>query len=239
MRKNDDIAELIIGALGSAGGSLNENDVVVVKQKIVSKAEGRVVRLEGVKPSRRAVRIANGLGKEPQLVELILRESRRIVRMGHGVIITETKHGFVCASAGVDASNAPEAENVVLLPVDPDASAERIRSRLRELTGHQVAVVVSDSFGRPFRVGIAGVAIGVSGFRPLLDLRGQHDRNGYELHATIVAVADEVAAAAELVMGKTDAIPAAIVRGLQSSLLGEGRATELVMPPERDLFRSE
>ena len=155
------------------------------------------------------------------------------------LVIAETRHGFICASAGVDASNAPAPETVVLLPVDPDASAGRLRDRLRELTGRELAVVVSDSFGRPFRVGIIGVAIGVAGLQPLLDLRGRRDRNGYELHATVIAVADEVAAAAELVMGKTDAVPAAIVRGLQSSFLGDGTGAELVMPPERDLFGSD
>ena len=230
--EGDDLAGLL-----AESARLEDGDVLVVAQKVVSKMEGRVVRLEDVEPSARAKELSGD--RDARQTEVILREATRVVKSRPPLVIAETRHGFVCASAGVDASNAPEAENVVLLPVDPDASAERIRSRLRELTGHQVAVVVSDSFGRPFRVGIAGVAIGVSGLQPLLDLRGLHDRNGYELHATVVAIADEVAAAAELVMGKTDAIPAAIVRGLQSSLLGEGRATELVMPPERDLFRSE
>ena len=167
---------------------------------------------------------------------MILREAKRVVRARPPLVIAETSHGFICASAGVDASNSPEPETVVLLPVDPDRSAEALRKRVRELTGCEVGVVISDSFGRPFRVGITGVAIGVAGLQPLLDLRGRLDRNGYELHATVIAVADEVAAAAELVMGKTDAVPAAIVRGLQSSLLGEGSGAELVMPAERDLF---
>jgi coenzyme F420-0:L-glutamate ligase/coenzyme F420-1:gamma-L-glutamate ligase len=165
---------------------------------------------------------------------VILREAARVVRTRPPLVIAETRHGFVCASAGVDASNAPEPETVVLLPVDPDASAQRIRARLRELTGVEPGVIVSDSFGRPWRTGIVDVAIGVAGLRPLLDLRGRYDRNGYELHATVVAVADEIAAAAELAMGKLEGIPAAVVRGLD--VAGEGTARELVMAPERNLF---
>jgi coenzyme F420-0:L-glutamate ligase/coenzyme F420-1:gamma-L-glutamate ligase len=211
--------------------------VLVVAQKAVSKAEGRIVRLADVEPSPRALELS--AGRDPRQTEVILREAMRVVRARAPLVIAETKHGFICASAGVDASNAPEPETVVLLPVDPDGSAESLRGRLRDLTGREVAVVISDSFGRPFRVGITGVAIGVAGLQPLLDLRGQVDRNGYELHATVVAVADEIAAAAELVMGKTDAVPAAIVRGLQSSLLGEGSGAELVMPRERDLFGAD
>jgi coenzyme F420-0:L-glutamate ligase/coenzyme F420-1:gamma-L-glutamate ligase len=211
--------------------------VLVVAQKAVSKAEGRIVRLEDVEPSPTAKELS--ADRDPRQTEVILREATRVVRARPPLVIAETRHGFICASAGVDASNAPEAETVVLLPVDPDASAERLFNRLRELTGREVAVVISDSFGRPFRVGITGVAIGLAGLQPLLDLRGTRDRNGYELHATVIAVADEVAAAAELVMGKLDAIPAAIVRGLESSLLGAGTAAELVMPAERDLFGAD
>ena len=166
---------------------------------------------------------------------MILRETARVVRTRPPLVIAETRHGFVCASAGVDASNAPEPDTLVLLPVDPDASAEAIRHSLRERTGHDVGVIVSDSFGRPWRNGIVDVAIGVAGLRPLEDWRGRRDANGYELHATVVAVADEIAAAAELVRGKTQGIPAAVVRGLD--VAGEGSAQELVMPPERDMFR--
>jgi coenzyme F420-0:L-glutamate ligase/coenzyme F420-1:gamma-L-glutamate ligase len=174
---------------------------------------------------------------DPRQLEVILGEAKRIVRARAPLVIAETRHGFVCASAGVDASNAPERATLVLLPVDPDASAARIRGRLEERSGARLAVIVSDSFGRPWRQGIVDVAIGVSGLEPLLDHRGRLDRNGYELRATVVAVADEVAAAAELVRGKTDGIPAAVVRGLPQGLLGEGSARELVMPPERDLFK--
>jgi coenzyme F420-0:L-glutamate ligase / coenzyme F420-1:gamma-L-glutamate ligase len=223
-----DLGELIAGH-----AQLERGDVVVVAQKAVSKAEGRVVRLAGVEPSRRARELAGE--SDPRSLEVILREATRVVRSRPPLVIAETRHGFVCASAGVDASNAPEPDTVVLLPLDPDASARRIRAGLRRLTGCEPGVIVSDSFGRPWRTGIVDVAIGVAGLRPLLDLRGQRDRSGYELHATVVAVADEIAAAAELVMGKTAGIPAAIVRGLD--LAGEGSARELVMPEERDLFR--
>jgi coenzyme F420-0:L-glutamate ligase/coenzyme F420-1:gamma-L-glutamate ligase len=223
-----DLAELI-----AARAALEDGDVLVVAQKAVSKAEDRVVRLADVAASSQARELA--ADHDPRQLEVILREAARVVRARPPLVIAETQHGFVCASAGVDASNAPAPETLVLLPLDPDASAERIRERLRELTASDVGVIVSDSFGRAFRTGIAGVAIGAAGITPLLDLRGRVDRNGYELHATVIAVADEIAGAAELVMGKTDGVPAAIVRGLD--VAGEGSAQELVMPPERDLFR--
>jgi coenzyme F420-0:L-glutamate ligase / coenzyme F420-1:gamma-L-glutamate ligase len=192
-----------------------------------------VVRMDGVEPSDTARELAGG--EDPRRLEVILREAARIVRARPPLVIAETRHGFVCASAGVDASNAPEGGTLVLLPLDPDASAARIRLGLLERTGRSVGVVVSDSFGRPWRQGTTDVAIGVAGIRPLLDLRGVRDATGYELHATTIAVADEIAGAAELVMGKTDSVPAAIVRGLD--VADEGSARELVMPPERDLFR--
>jgi coenzyme F420-0:L-glutamate ligase / coenzyme F420-1:gamma-L-glutamate ligase len=229
VEEGDDLAGLIAGV-----AELADDDVVVIAQKIVSKAEGRVVRLDDIEPSSRAHELA-AEEEDPRRLEVILRESKRIVRERPPLVIAETRHGFVCASAGVDASNAPVADVVVLLPEDPDASAARIRDRLRELTGRTVGVIVSDSFGRPWRQGTTDVAIGAAGIEVLLDLRGRRDRVGYELHATQIAVADEIAAAAELVMGKTDGVPGAIVRGL--SLRGEGNARELVMPPERDLFR--
>ena len=228
IREGDDLAALI-----SERTSLEDGDVVVVAQKVVSKAEGRVVRLAEVEPSKEARRLAEG--EDPRRLEVILREAKRIVRTRPPLVIAETRHGFVCASAGVDASNVPEPGTVVLLPEDPDASAARLRERLRELTGTDVAVIVSDSFGRAWRQGTTDVAIGASGIRPLLDLRGERDATGYELHATTIAVADELAAAAELVLGKTRGIPAAVVRGVAAQ--GEGTARELVMPAERDLFR--
>jgi coenzyme F420-0:L-glutamate ligase/coenzyme F420-1:gamma-L-glutamate ligase len=228
VKRDDDLAELV-----AAVADLEDGDVVVLAQKIVSKAEGRVVNLDDVQPTERARELA--AGDDPRRVEVILREAARVVRTRPPLVIAETRHGFVCASAGVDASNAPETGSVVLLPDDPDASAQEIRSRLSELTGREVAVLVTDSFGRPWRQGTTDVAIGAAGLQVLLDLRGVRDRVGYELHATTIAVADEIAGAAELVMGKTHGVPGAIVRGL--SLAGEGRARDLVMPPERDLFR--
>jgi len=204
-----------------------------VAQKAVPKAEGRVVRLDEVEPSARARELAGGT--DPRRFEVILAESRRIVRSRPPLVIAETRHGFVCASAGVDASNAPAPDTVVLLPLDPDASAEHIRAGVRERAGVGVGVVVSDSFGRPWRNGITDVAIGVAGLRPLLDLRGVRDSAGYELRVTVIAVADEIAAAADLARSKTDGVPAVVVRGLY--LAGEGTAQELVMPADRDLFR--
>jgi coenzyme F420-0:L-glutamate ligase/coenzyme F420-1:gamma-L-glutamate ligase len=222
-----DLARLIADAT-----SLEDGDVVVVAQKVVSKAEGRIVRLADVEPSDRARAIA--AGGDARRTEVILGESARIVRLRPPLVISQTRHGFVCASAGVDASNAPGPDTLVLLPVDPDASAAALRGRLRELTGHDVAVIVSDSFGRAWRQGTTDVAVGCAGLAPLADLGGQRDRAGYELHATVIAVADEIAGAAQLVMGKLDGIPVAVVRGLD--VAGEGTAADLVMPQERDLF---
>jgi coenzyme F420-0:L-glutamate ligase/coenzyme F420-1:gamma-L-glutamate ligase len=226
--EGDDLAELI-----AERAELEDGDVLVVAQKAVSKAEGRVVRLADVEPSERARDLAGQ--EDARRHEVILRESARIVRSRPPLVISETRHGFVCASAGVDSSNAPERETVVLLPLDPDASAARLRGRLRELTGAEVGVIVSDSFGRAWRQGTTDVAIGAAGVRPLLDLKGTRDRVGYELHATVIAIADELAGAAELVLGKTDGVPAAVIRGVDAR--GEGTASELVMPAERDLFR--
>ena len=222
-----------LGALVAGAATLEDGDVVVVAQKVVSKAEGRVVRLADLDPSEAARSLA--AGEDPRRFEAILLESARIVRSRPPLVIAETRHGFVCASAGVDASNASEPGTLVLLPLDPDASAERLRARLCELTGRTVGVVVSDSFGRAWRQGTTDVAIGAAGIVALLDLRGRRDRVGYELHATMIAVADEIAGAAELVMGKVDGIPAAVVRGLE--VAGDGRARDLVIPEERDLFR--
>ena len=226
IEEGDDLAGLLAEAAGRTGG-FEPGDVLVVAQKAVSKTEGRVVALADIEPSEEA-RAHAGDG-DPRRVAVILREAVRVVRSRPPLVIAETRHGFVCASAGVDASNAPGADTVILLPLDPDASARALHERLG------VAVIVSDSFGRPFRHGTTDVAIGVAGLAPLRDLRGTRDRSGYELKTTQIAVADEIAGAAELVMGKADGIPAAIVRGLQ--LEGDGSARELVMPPDRDLFR--
>jgi len=204
-----------------------DGDILVVAHKVVSKAEGRVVRLDEVEPSEQARELAGD--EDPRRLEVVLREAARVVRARPPLVIAETRHGFVCASAGVDASNAPDAGTLVLLPIDPDASAARLRDALG------VAVVISDSFGRAWRRGTTDVAIGAAGLTTLLDLAGRRDATGYELHATAIAVADEIAGAAELVMGKLTGVPAAIVRGL--SLAGNGTARDLVMSPERDLFR--
>lgn len=233
LEPSDDLGLLLHGAAVHAGG-LKAGDVIVVAQKAVSKVEGRVVALADVEPSERAVELAGPEG-DPRHVEVILRESAEVVRSRPPLVIAQTWHGFVCASAGVDASNAPGEGLVVLLPLDPDASARRLRERLVELSGMDLGVIVSDSFGRAWRQGTTDVALGVAGVAPLRDLRGARDARGRELRTTQIAVADELAGAAELVMGKARGIPAAIVRGVDAR--GDGSAAELVMPRERDLFR--
>jgi coenzyme F420-0:L-glutamate ligase/coenzyme F420-1:gamma-L-glutamate ligase len=229
LRAGDDLAALIVERV-----ELEDGDVVVVAQKAVSKIEGRVVHLEDIEPSARAREIA-GADTDPRRIEAILGEARRVVRIRPPLVICETRHGFICASAGVDTSNAPEPEMLVLLPLDPDASAARLRDALRERTGREVGVIVTDSFGRPWRQGTTDVAIGAAGVEVLRDLKGGRDPVGYELHATVIAVADEIAGAAQLVSGKLDRIPVTIVRGLD--VRGEGRATDIPVPPELDLFR--
>ena len=233
IKAGDDLGALVADAARRAGG-LEEGDIVVVAQKVVSKAEGRVARLADVTPSAFAESIADD--HDARHVEVVLRESARLVRMRPPLVIAETRHGFVCASAGVDASNAPERGTVVLLPLDPDASAARLRAQLEDEFGVRVGVVVTDSFGRAWRLGTTDVAIGAAGLTTLLDLTGTRDAAGYELRSTVIAVADEVAGAAELVMGKTAGVPAALVRGLALAP-GSGRGADLVMPRERDLFR--
>ena len=231
--EGEDLGLLLHAAAGAAGG-LRDADVVVVAQKAVSKVEGRVVRLADVEASLRAVELAGEDG-DARRAEVILRESREILRSRPPLVIAETRHGFVCASAGVDASNTPGEGILVLLPVDPDASARRVRARLSELSGADVGVVVSDSFGRAWRQGTTDVALGVAGIAPLRDLRGTTDARGRLLESTQIAIADEIAGAAELVLGKARQVPAAIVRGVDAR--GDGSAAELVMPRERDLFR--
>jgi coenzyme F420-0:L-glutamate ligase/coenzyme F420-1:gamma-L-glutamate ligase len=213
---------------------LEDDDVVVIAQKVVARAEVRVVRLDDVEPSPFARRLA-GKDGDARHLEVILREAKRIVRARESFVIAETQQGFICASAGVDASNTPGDGSVVLLPEDADASAARIRERLAELTGRRVGVIVSDSFGRPWRQGTIDVAIGVAGIPALLDLRGTRDARGYELRSTQIAVADELASAAELVMGKASQIPVAVIRGLR--LEGDGTAADIPIPEDRDLFR--
>lgn len=233
VRPGDDLPELVYQAVGR---DLRSGDVLVVTHKIVSKAEGRLVDLKTVEPSALAKRFATEYGKDPRQIEVVLRESRRIVRMDRGIIISETHHGFVCANAGVDASNIPGGDVVCLLPVQPDESARRLRDALSARLDLDLAVVITDSFGRAWRFGITDVAIGVAGMSPLADYRGQYDSHGYSLEASVLAPADEISGAAELVMGKTDGVPLAIVRGYEYEP-STGDATELIMPPERDMFR--
>jgi coenzyme F420-0:L-glutamate ligase/coenzyme F420-1:gamma-L-glutamate ligase len=229
LRDGDDLAALI-----AERTELEDGDVVVVAQKAISKIEGRVVRLDDYEPSDRAREIAGDDG-DPRRVEAILQEARRVVRVRTPLVICETQHGFVCASAGVDASNTPEAGTLVLLPLDPDASAARLRAALRERTGRDVGVIVADSFGRPWRRGTTDVALGAAGVDVVRDHIGERDPTGYELHATVIAIADEIAGAAQLVMGKLDRVPVAVLRGLD--VRGDGSALELVIPEEQDLFR--
>jgi coenzyme F420-0:L-glutamate ligase / coenzyme F420-1:gamma-L-glutamate ligase len=236
IQQGDDLPRLILAGCESGGIRLAADDVLIVTQKIVSKAEGRMVDLNDVTPSQFAQDYAQKWGKDPRQIEVVLQESARIVRMDKGVIICETRHGFVCANAGVDASNVPGGHLVTLLPVDSDASALAIRKAVRGETGVDVPVIVSDSFGRPWRQGIINIAIGVSGLAPLRDFRGEDDPYGYRMHATVISVADELASAAELVMGKVDACPVAVVRGYPF-VRAEGSSRELVIDPARDMFR--
>jgi coenzyme F420-0:L-glutamate ligase/coenzyme F420-1:gamma-L-glutamate ligase len=233
IQPGDDLPEVVSLA---AGENLRAGDILVMTHKIVSKAEGRLVDLRTIEPSALAKGYAARYGRDPRQIEVVLRESRRIVRMERGLVIAETHHGFVCANAGVDASNVPGDDMVCLLPLDPDASAARLREALVTRMGSELAVIVSDSFGRPWREGITNVAIGVSGMDPLADYRGQRDPHGHPLEASVLAVADELAAAAELVMGKVVGIPVAIVRGYPYER-SAGTGKDLLMPPERDLFR--
>jgi len=235
INEGDDLPSLITQA-AEDGPGIESGDVVVVTQKIVSKAEGRIVSLADVTPSPEAERLAVETEKDPRLVELILRESNRIVRQRGPVLITETKHGFVCANAGIDASNVGPEGLVSLLPEDPDRSASFIRAAIQERSGADVAVIITDTFGRPWREGHTNVAIGLAGMLPFADYVGRVDPQGYELRVSTLAVADELAAAAELVHGKLDRVPVAIIRGYAYPR-GEGSARELVRDPEKDLFR--
>lgn len=240
VRPGDDLAGILGDALERTDGALplRLDDVLVVTQKVVSKAEGAVVDLATVEPRPEAVEYAARYDRDPRQVEVVLREARRVVRMANGVLIAETRHGFVCANAGVDASNVgPGSGSIVtLLPVDPDASAAGIRTALGARFGTAPAVIVSDSFGRPWRWGIVDVAIGVAGLLPLDDLRGQPDADGRTMRTTVRAQADEIASAAELALGKTGGRPAALVRGARPAL-GNGSTADVVMAPEFDLFR--
>jgi coenzyme F420-0:L-glutamate ligase/coenzyme F420-1:gamma-L-glutamate ligase len=236
IREGDDLAAIIVEALGGQGIEIVSDDILIVTQKVVSKAEGRFVDLASVSPSDFALELAANWEKDARHVEVVLRETKRIVRMDHGVIICETRHGFVCANAGVDASNVPGNDRVLLLPIDPDASAERLRARVQQLTGQNIPVVISDTFGRPWRAGYTEVAIGVAGMLPIIDYVGKMDAQGRELRATWICVADELASAAELVTGKSNQVPVTLIRGYQAPR-GEGSARELARQADRDMFR--
>ncbi len=241
--EGDDIAKMIESGIESSLGALHDGDIVVVTHKIVSKAEGGLIALSTVEPSALATRIATDWNKDARQVEVVLRQSKRILRMTRGLIIVETRHGFICANAGVDASNVAS-DTVVILPEDPDASAEDIRRALmaryfpdRSLEEFPIGVIITDSFGRPWRSGIVNVAIGVAGIAPLSDYRGHFDPSGYELRASILAVADELASAAELVMHKLAERPVAVIRGyVRQTDTPVGTAKDLIMPEERNLF---
>lgn len=233
--RGDDLARLIRESAARQGTPLAARDLLVVSQKIVSKAEGRVVRLSAVTPSPRARAVAAELGRDPRLIEVILAESRRVVRQDMGVLIVETHHGWVCANAGVDQSNV-DADTACLLPEDADRSAQALRERLAALTRLDLAIVVADTFGRPWREGLTNVAVGVAGFRPLKSYLGEQDPAGHVLQATILALADELAGAAEPVMGKLKRIPVVIIRGLDWEA-GDGSSRELLRDAARDLFR--
>ncbi|MFY9554095.1 MAG: coenzyme F420-0:L-glutamate ligase [Blastocatellia bacterium] len=235
LAEGDDVAAMIATALGDTGIHVLDGDVVVVAQKIISKAEGRIVRLDSVTPSPRAHDWAAAYDKDARVVEVVLRESKRIVRMERGVLISETEHGFVCANAGVDTSNVAEGI-VTLLPKDADQSARGIRQALEMRAGVRIAVIVSDTFGRPWREGLVNVALGLSGIAPLIDYRGLKDSHGNALRVTVIAIADELASAAELVMKKSSGIPVVIIRGFAYDAR-EASSRELIRPAEHDLFR--
>jgi len=237
-KKGDNLGQLICEAAERQNTPVQQNDVIVVTHVAVSKAEGNVVNLDEVTPSDRAVEIARIVDKEPAMVEVILRETKEIVRIGPNSLITETKHGIVCANAGVDRSNVEGDRNVALLPADPDASAQTIKQEIRKRSGCDVAVIVSDTHGRPLRMGEINVAIGVAGIKPIRDRRGEEDLFGYVLHVKQTCIADELASAAELVIGQAkEGIPAAIIRGYKFQVDGNASARELTRPKEKDLFR--
>jgi coenzyme F420-0:L-glutamate ligase/coenzyme F420-1:gamma-L-glutamate ligase len=235
VKKGDNLASLIIASFERNKFKLADGDILVVTQKVVSKAEGRILRLDGIKPGRRAKRMGRELKKDPRLVAVILREAKRVVRTGHGVIITETRHGFVCANSGVDQSNVEEGL-VTLLPENPDRSAAALRDFLLARTGRRMAVIITDTFGRPWREGQVDVAIGCAGIRSTRDFEGVVDPFGYTLQVTEPAVVDEIAAAAELVMGKIEMVPVAVVRGLEYEESDEG-IRPMLRKRELDLFR--
>jgi coenzyme F420-0:L-glutamate ligase/coenzyme F420-1:gamma-L-glutamate ligase len=237
IRRGRDLVRLIVAAARGERFAFQDGDVLVVAQKIVSKAEGRVARLSRMRPSAEARRLAGELRQDARFLEAVLRETRRIVRKGPQVMIVETHHGFVCANAGVDRSNVPGKDGVTLLPRKPDESARRLAAGLRSRTGKRIAVIISDTFGRAWRLGQVNVAIGAAGLPVLVDLRGSRDLFGKRLHATILALADELAAAAGLLMGKADGLPVVVIRGLRYRAESKSTAADIIRPASEDLFR--
>lgn len=240
IRKGDDIGKLIVEACEKEHVNIENGDIVIITHKIISKAEGRIINLHKIVPSKKAIEIAEYTSKDPKLVELILRESEKIVKLtSEGHIIVRTRHGIICANAGVDASNIAGTEDIVaLIPEDPDRSAKKIRERIRELTGKDVAIIITDTYGRPLREGMINMAIGLSGIKPFRDYRGRHDLYGYQFRVTVIAVADELASAAELLMGQgKEKIPVVIVKGYEFERSETSSARELNMPEEKWLFK--
>ncbi len=236
--KGDNLAKLICGTAEKQGTPLQDMDIIVITHVVASKAEGNIINLDKVKPSEQAKEIAQKTGKDPAIVEVVLRETKEIVRIGQNSIITETKNGIVCANAGVDRSNVSGDRNVVLLPKNPDGSAQDIRNEIKKLTGADVAVIISDTHGRPFRMGEINIAVGVAGIKPIRDRRGEKDLFGYTLRIKQTAIADELASAAELVIGQAnEGIPVAIIRGYKYQSAENTSAKELTRPKEKDLFR--
>lgn len=236
VKQGDNLAGLIVHALERSALRLERGDIVVVCQKVISKSEGRVVDLKDVKPSQLAINFAARWEKDPRAVEVVLRQTSRIVRMDRGVMIVETGPGWVCANAGVDESNSLSEDRAILLPEDPDASAAKIRAELKRLVGVEVAVLVTDTFGRPWREGLIEICLGIAGMDPMLDLRGSKDLGGRELQHTVVAIADELASAAGLLMEKAAGVPAVLVRGYKHEP-SDGNAKMLIRAAEADLFR--
>jgi coenzyme F420-0:L-glutamate ligase / coenzyme F420-1:gamma-L-glutamate ligase len=234
--RGQDIGQIIIESSRRQGTPIRDNDILIITHKIVSKAEGRIIELDSITPSKFALRVGRHIGKDPKQVEVILSESRRLVKVVKGLIISETMQGFVCANAGTDQSNV-EKGNIVLLPRKPDKSAQRIRSIIKAETGKQIAVIISDTFGRPWREGQVDVAIGIAGLEPFADYRGMRDQYGYDLKATVICIADELASAAELSMNKLDRVPAVIIRGYKFKRAENVSSKILARKPARDLFR--
>jgi coenzyme F420-0:L-glutamate ligase/coenzyme F420-1:gamma-L-glutamate ligase len=236
VRSRDELDSIVLKAVKQNHQEIRDGDILVIAQKVVSKAEGRTVSLANVKPSKDAVRMAKEHGKDPRVMELILKESAQILRAQNGIIVSETKHGFVCANAGVDQSNV-QGDAAVLLPADPDSSASQLRDAIKKKAGREAAIIITDTFGRPFRNGQTNMAIGVAGINPIRSYIGSRDMYGRKLRVTEIAVADEMASAAELAMGKADGVPVAIVRGYKFEKAAKSSTKPLIRPKERDLFR--